>query len=192
MKTSFYSEEELVDLGFKSIGDYVLISRFAQFYHPENIIIGSHVRIDDFCILSAGKEIIIGNYVHIACYSSILGAEQVLLSDYSGLSGRVSIYSSTDDYLGSAMTNPTIPAKYTNVQSAPVFLGKHVIIGAGSVILPGISIGEGAAIGALSLVSQDCEPHYLYTGNPARKRIERKKRYLELEILLEKDGKLMK
>lgn len=46
--TSFYSEEELLSIGFKSYGINVLISRYARFYRPENIVIGDHVRIDDF------------------------------------------------------------------------------------------------------------------------------------------------
>ena len=67
-KTSFYSEEEIQEIGFKSVGKDVLISRHISFYSPEKISIGSHVRIDDFCILSG--NITIGNYVHIAagCY----------------------------------------------------------------------------------------------------------------------------
>ena len=59
--TSFYSEKELLSIGFKSYGINVLISRYARFYRPENIVIGDHVRIDDFCILSAGYLIEVGN-----------------------------------------------------------------------------------------------------------------------------------
>jgi serine acetyltransferase len=52
MATSFLSREKLMEIGFKSIGENVLLSSKASIYGPENIEIGNNVRIDDFCILS--------------------------------------------------------------------------------------------------------------------------------------------
>lgn len=52
MKTSFYTHDELAEIGFKSCGKNVLISRKASIYSPAKIEIGDNVRIDDFCILS--------------------------------------------------------------------------------------------------------------------------------------------
>ena len=60
---SFYSDEELKKIRFKSLGENVLISKKASIYSPEKIIIGNNVRIDDFCILSGNIQI--GNHVHI-------------------------------------------------------------------------------------------------------------------------------
>jgi len=82
------------------------------------------------------------------------------------------------------MTNPTVPEEYTNVLVADVFLGKHVIVGAGSVILPGAKLQEGVAVGALSLVIGDCEAFNIYAGTPARRIKERKRDLLELEARL--------
>ena len=70
---------------------------------------------------------------------------------------------------------------YTNVTSAPVILEKHVIVGCASVILPGLVIKEGTAIGALSLVQSSCEPNMIYSGNPLKKIIPRSQRYKDLE-----------
>ena len=180
-ETSFYTEVELAKLGFKSYGKNVLISRYARFYHPERISIGENVRIDDFCILSAGSEIYIGNYIHIACYTSILGEGRVVIDDFCSISGRVSIYSSSDDYMGLAMTNPMIPSEFTRVQSLPVTLHKHVIIGCGSIILPGVELGKGVSIGAMSLVKESCEPEMIYSGNPLQIVGKRIQRYHKLE-----------
>ena len=79
------------------------------------------------------------------------------------------------------MTNPTLPSQYTGVTHADVLLCKHVIVGSGCVILPGITLEEGVAIGALSLVAKDCEAFGIYVGNPARRIKERKRGLLELE-----------
>ncbi len=179
---SFYTTDELSLLGFKSIGKDVLISKKTSIYGISNSSIGNNVRIDDFCVLSAGKRgIYIGNNVHIAIYSSLQGDGNITLQDFSGLSSRVSIYSSNDDYSGKHMSNPTVPKNFTNVSSADVLICKHVIIGSGSIVLPGVVINIGAAIGALSLVNKNCEEFYIYSGNPAKKLMPRKKNLLELE-----------
>lgn len=166
---SCLTQDELAALGLRSIGDNVRISSKASIYGAERIAIGDNVRIDDFCILSAGDGgISIGSYIHIAAYSSLIGAGAILLDDFANLSARVSIYSSSDDYSGRTMTNPTVPPEYKAVDQRPVRIGRHVIIGCGSVILPGVTIDDGAAIGALSLVRSDCAAFTVHAGNPAR------------------------
>jgi galactoside O-acetyltransferase len=174
--------EELSILGFRSVGDNVLISRKASFYGKSRISIGNNVRIDDFCVLSAGEGgINIGNFVHLAIFSSLQGEGKITLEDFSGISSKVSVYSSNDDYSGEYMTNPTVPSKYTGVTLAAVTICRHVIVGSGSVILPGVTIKEGAVIGALSLVNRDCQEFYIYKGNPAKKIVKRSREFLELE-----------
>lgn len=174
--------EAVIALGFASVGDNVQISDKASFYAPGRITIGSNVRIDDFCVLAAGAGgIAIGNYVHVGVGSSLIGAGRITMSDFSGLSSRVSIYSSSDDYSGATLTNPTVPRELAGVTHADVFLGRHVIIGSGSVVLPGVTLHDGVAVGALSLVNRSCESFGIYAGNPARRIQSRKRDLLELE-----------
>jgi dTDP-4-amino-4,6-dideoxy-D-glucose acyltransferase len=171
-------------MGFASVGRNVLISDRASFHNCGKISLGDNVRIDDFCVLSAGSGgIAIGCYVHIAVYSSLIGAGTITVSDFCNISSRVSIYSSSDDFSGATMTNPTVPSQYKGVKNADVFLGKHVIIGSGAVILPGVRLNEGAAVGALSLVGEDCVSFGIYAGVPARLVKKRKRDLLELEKL---------
>ena len=186
---AFLSRQEAEDIGFLELGENVLISDKASFYNPQRISIGSNVRIDDFCVVSAGVGgISIGNYIHIAVFSSLIGAARIKLSDFVNISSRVSIYSSNDDYSGETLTNPMVCERFKNVESADVELKKHVIVGAGSVILPGITINEAAAIGALSLVTKDCEEFTIYSGIPAKPLKNRKRdlKKLELEFLKSK------
>lgn len=176
----FLSQEQLQDIGFLSLGNNVFISDKVSIYNPSNIKIGNNVRIDDYCVLSAGAGgIEIGDYVHVAVFVSLIGAGKITLSDFCGLSSRVAVYSSNDDYSGEHMTNPMVPNRYTCVEHGDVMIGRHAIIGAGSVLLPGVTLGTGVAIGALSLISKDCEAFGIYVG---RKRIgDRKKNVLDLE-----------
>lgn len=178
----FLSNEEVLKIGFKSVGNNVLISDKCVIYGADRIEIGNHVRIDDFCFLSAGVGgIKLGNYIHISVYSSLVGAGRITMNDFSGLSSRVTVYSSSDDYSGAALTNPTVPKEYSNVHSADVTLGRHVIIGSGTVILPGVTIGNGTAIGSLSLIKNNVEENIIASGIPVKKIANRKLDIYELE-----------
>lgn len=188
--SSYYTEDELKGLGFKSIGNHVLISRKASFYGVSRISIADHVRIDDFCFFSAGEGgITLGSYIHISPYCSLAGKGTIVMEDFSGFSSRVACYSSSDDYSGATLTNPTVPDIYKKVHHGDVYFGKHVIIGAGSIILPGVSIGEGTAIGALSVVAKDVEPFKIAVGNPLKIIKERKKELIDLEWKLRNESK---
>ena len=178
----FMTQKELEALGFESLGKNVLISSKASFYNCAKIAIGDNTRIDDFTVISAGSGgISIGSHVHIAVHSLLIGAGRITVGDFGGLSSRVSIYSSNDDYSGNYLTNPTIPNRFTNVTVAPVTIGRHVIIGSGSVVLPGVCLEEGVAIGALSLVTKDCERFTVYVGNPLKRLKARSQKLLEVE-----------
>lgn len=169
-------------MGFASLGENVLISEKSSIYGASRIHLGKNIRIDDFCVISAGENgIYIGNNVHIACYCSLIGKEKITMDDFSGLSSKVSIYSSTDDYSGNALTNPTVADKFTNVISKPVYLGKHVIVGAGSIVLPGVVLDTGVSVGALSLVTKSFEEFLIIGGTPAKILKPRCKNILELE-----------
>ena len=177
--TSFYSKEELAALGLKAFGRDVRISRKASLYGAEHISLGDHVRIDDFCLLSG--HITLGSYIHLAAGVYLFAGEAgIEIEDYSTLSSRCAVYALTDDYSGAAMTNPTVPERYTHVTEQPVSIGRHVIVGTGSTILPGVTVGEGCAVGAMSLLSRSAEPWGVYWGTPARRQKERSRALLAL------------
>lgn len=184
--TSFYSDEELEILGLQEYGNDISISRKCSIYNPNKIILGNHVRIDDFCILSG--NIIIHDYVHISAFTSLFaGHSRVEVESFCALSSRCAIYAESDDYSGDSMTNPLVPEQYRHVQLGEINIGKHVIIGTGSTILPGVSIGEGASVGAMSLINHDIEPWTINVGIPCRKVKERSRKLLEYEQMFIKD-----
>lgn len=185
---SYYSGEELAALGLKSYGKDVLISRKASIYGAGEISLGSHVRIDDFCILSG--NISIGNYVHLAAGSMLFaGADGISIGDYCGISSRCCVYSKTDDFSGRFLANPTVPAKYANVTGQHVEIGRFAQIGSGSTLLPGAMLAEGAALGAMSLLSRETEPWGVYYGNPARRVGQRSREMEQLARQLEEEEK---
>lgn len=178
--TSFMSKEELMEIGFKSVGENVLLSRNARVYGAEHITIGNNVRIDDFCILS--RKVDIGNNVHIAAYSAMYGGEAgIKIDDFANISSRVCVYALSDDFSGRTMTSPMVPDKYKDVFNDPVRIGRHVIIGTGSTILPGVHLNDGCVVGAMSLVKKDVAEWTMVAGIPAKKIKDREKDLLKLE-----------
>jgi galactoside O-acetyltransferase len=164
---SFYTPAELSSLGLKGHGENVRISRKASIYCPERIEIGSNVRIDDFCILSG--RIKLGDYIHIAAQSLLFGGESgIVMEDFSALSSRCAVYAESDDYSGDHLSNPTCPEQYRAPHGGEVVMKRHVIVGSGSTLLPGVLIGEGVAIGAMSLVIRDLPPWNICAGIPCR------------------------
>ena len=177
---SFYSLDELKELGLQRIGQNVLISRKASIYNINKICIGNNVRIDDFCILSG--KITIENYIHIAAYTALYGGDKgIVIRDFANISSKISIYSISDDYSGETMTNPMISDKYKNVKSEEVVIERHVIIGSGCVVLPGVVLREGSSFGAMTFINRDSEPWSINVGIPFKKIKDRSKELLELE-----------
>lgn len=155
----------------------------------ENIDFGHDIIIDDFVFIVARKTIRIGNYVHLGAFSSILGGEELEMGDFSGISQGARIYTATEDFINGGFGNPTMDSKYRNAKRAPVKIGKFCVIGANSVILPGVEIGEGSVVGANSVVTKNLEPWGVYINNHRHKErnkkelMERYKKFISEEKL---------
>lgn len=176
----FLSREQLVSMRFKRLGNHVRISDRAAIHNAELIEIGDHSRIDDFCVVSG--KVWIGRNVHIAVFCNIAGgSEGVTLEDFAGLAYGCHVFSQSDDYTGSTLTNPTIPAAYKRETKKAVHIGRHCIVGTGSLILPGVTLGEGCSVGALSMVTKSTQAWSMYFGIPAKRLKARKKDLLLLE-----------
>jgi galactoside O-acetyltransferase len=131
----------------------------------ENITFGDPVLIDDFTLIVARDPITIGNHVHVACFASITGGAEVTVGDFSAVSQGARVLTGTDDFVGWGFGNSTVPEEFRNTTRAPVRIGRFCIVGANAVVLPGVTIGEGATIGAGSVVTRDLEPWGVHIGN---------------------------
>ena len=172
-ENSFYSRKELDKLHFKSIGRNVLISRYTRFYGAEAMAFGNNIRVDDFCIFSGA--ITLGSHIHIAAFCALYGKYGVEINDFSGLSPRCTIFSATDDFSGEYLMGPMVPAKYTKPECGKVVIKKYAQVGAGSILMPNITLAEGAAVGAMSFINRDLDEWSLYVGIPGKFYKKRKK-----------------
>lgn len=171
--TSFYTQSELSSLGLKQYGSNVLISKNTSIYGAENITIGDNVRIDDYCILSG--HLTFGSNIHISAYNALYGAMGIVLEDYTGISPRCSLFSAMDDFSGDFLIGPVHPKAFTNVHGGRIILKRFSQLGCNCVVFPNITIGEGAVIGAMSMVKNDMTPWSVNCGIPAKKVSERNK-----------------
>lgn len=182
---AYLSPEEVEAIGFAQVGHDVFISDKASFHNAGKISLGSFVRIDDFCLLSAGDGgIEIGDYVHISCYACLIGKGLIKLNDYVLISIKATILSSNSDFSGqfapALKEFDTLDKSFATVFCEAVIFETHTGLGAHSVVLPGVTVGEGTAIGAQSVVYQNLNPWGIYVGNPARFVKKRSKHVYEI------------
>lgn len=165
------SSSELQDLGFRSVGADVRVDRRAAFFGAEFISLGSHARVDCFSVITAGPACVeIGPYVHISANTYLSGAQGGMRIGYAaGIAPFVAVYSAVEDYSGGQLNSPMVPAELRETRVGAVDIGPHAAIGSSSVILSGLSIGVGGAVGALSLVNRSVRPFEVVHGNPIRR-----------------------
>lgn len=188
----YYESDELRRLGFASVGDNVRISKSCNIPRFDNIEIGDNVRIDAFTsIIAMSGYLKLGSYIHI-CIGCMIGCRGgVEMEDFTALSHGAIILSASDDFSGSHMISAMIPAEYTNIKMAPVKICRQGGVAAGSVVLPGVTIGEGSLVGAQSLVRKSLDPWGIYFGVPAKRLKSRSRALLadEARLLAEEQEK---
>ena len=128
---------------FGKIGKAVMIDYGTYFRYPSKIQIGNHVAINRGCELYAA---------YLAKDGTITIGSNVALGPH------VKVFAGGHDYT-------TIDLAVTG---GPVVIHDYVWIGGNSTILPGVRVGEGAVIGAGSVVTGDIPPYTVAAGNPAR------------------------
>ena len=175
MSSDYLNKSAINKLNFCSVGKCSNLE-LGKFYNCELIKIGDNVRIDANTVITASKsEIEFGSFIHIGVNCYINGSFGLELHDFTALSAGTNLFTSSDDYSGSHMTNPTVPSELTNPLNGKVIINRYVNIGSNTVIMPNLSIGEGSVVGALSFVNKSIKPWGIYFGSPVRRSEKGKK-----------------
>jgi acetyltransferase-like isoleucine patch superfamily enzyme len=175
----YYSEDEIASLGLRYFGKDVKISTRAVIQNPETTSIGDHSRIDDFCVLSGIVNI--GRYVHLAVFNNLAGGKfGITFEDASAMAYGCHVFTQTDDYSGNFLVSPLFDSSLTNVSGGPITIGTLSTIGTGAIIFPNVTLGEGSAIGALSIVNKSTLEWSISVGQPARHLKARSKKSLDI------------
>jgi galactoside O-acetyltransferase len=155
------------------MGDNVLIDLGVIIWNAQNVSIGDYSHIDTNVKIEASEPISIGSYVHVASNVLLQGRGTLSIGDYADIAAGSLIYSGVNHYTdGKTNTfyemSSCAPADKQFVKCAPVRIEKRAFIGLNSVIMPGVTVGEGAIVGACSFVNADVPAYKIAVGIPAR------------------------
>lgn len=140
-----------------------------------NIELGEGVILDGILECYERGTLRIGDYSYIG-RARIFAAQKVVIGKGVLVSDHVVIMDSDLHSQRAAQRGKTMvdwqknifPDVYTNIKANPLQIGDYVWIGANSVILKGVTIGDGSIVGAGSVVTKDVPPYMIVAGNPAR------------------------
>jgi acetyltransferase-like isoleucine patch superfamily enzyme len=172
----------------KKLGKNVMIGELVKIINPEMVEIDDNSRIEDFSLIVGGNGVRLGKFVHIASFCSVIGSGEFIMEDFSAISAGCRIITGTDDYTGKCVTNPCTPIRYrTHAMKGKVVIGKHAALATSTIVYPNITIGEGAATGAGSIININLDPWGIYLGSPPRKCKDR-----ESEVILRMEREIIK
>ncbi|MDP8961631.1 MAG: acyltransferase [Actinomycetota bacterium] len=150
------------------LGRDAVIYPSARIIRPDRLRLGDHSSIDDFVFFNATGGATIGRYVHIACHVSVIGGGGLDIGDYAVVATGCRILTATDTFDAGARMSTHLPFEHRCVRQGLVTIGRDAFLGANSVVMPAVRIGEGAVAGAGAVVTTDLDPWTVYTGAPAR------------------------
>lgn len=157
----------------KYLGPNVLIYEMAKLVNPQVIEIGEGTQIDDFTFINGGMGICLGRFNHVCSFVSIVGGGELITADYVGFAAGCRILTGTHQQGDGKRMISRVPIEQQDILRGRVVLERDVFIGSNAIVYPNVTIGEGAMIGAGSLVNRDVEPWTINIGFPIRRVGER-------------------
>jgi galactoside O-acetyltransferase len=191
--SNWMTAEELK--AFRRVGVGVRVSRGAQIFGYDFIEIGDNVRIDTGVLILCGAssaELRIGSHVHIAANAILSAGGGIHIGSFSTVGFGSKLVSASDSFSGSHLVGPVFPDEYTKVVRQQIVLEPHSIITTDCTVLPGATMAEGTVLGAMSLLKDKTEPWSIYSGIPAKKKLDRLRHAIELGQRWEKEWELKK
>ena len=108
-----------------------------------------------------GKNVFIGEYVRM----DIWHADLIYIDDYAHVTSGCRLLCHQRDLTGYCVGDNAADLKY---RTGEIHIGKGVMLGMETMVMPGVTIGDGAIVGARSVVTKDIPPYTIAVGNPAK------------------------
>lgn len=149
---------------FRSLGANVIFERGVLVFHPENMILGNDIYIGHNTILKGYYHNVmqIGNGTWIGQMCFFHSAGGLMIGENVGIGPFVKIITSEHEL------KSDLPVLHSPIRFAKVTIESDSDIGVSAIILPGITIGKGAVVGAGSVVTKDVPAFAVVAGSPAR------------------------
>lgn len=151
----------------KYCGENVRIYNLAKIINPQFAEIDDNTSISDFVFIDAKKSFKIGKHSCITWHCLIEGEAHVEIGDRCFLGPGTKILSSTYEFQG-YYTSQHLPGDAKSIRYGDIKICDDAYLGANCVVMPGVTIGEGALVGANSLVNRNLKPWGIYFGNPVK------------------------
>ena len=155
-----FRPEQLAELGPDCIFETGVLV-----FHPENVRLGTNVYVGHYTILKGyhKNHLTIGDETWIGQQCFLHAAGGLSIGRRVGIGPGVQVLTSRHGEAGRH-----VPIFNAPVEFKAVVIEDDADIGAGSILLPGVTIGRGAQIGAGSVVTRDVPPYHVVAGSPAR------------------------
>jgi len=156
---------------FKKIGDNVIFENGVLVFHPENIILGDNIYIGHQTILKSYYKglLTIGDGTWIGQQCFFHSAGNITIGMNVGIGPGVKIITSYHSEEGRDK-----PILHSELIFKEVLIEDNADLGVGSIILPGVTIGKGAIVGAGAVVTSNVSPFHVVVGVPAKTLLVRK------------------
>jgi acetyltransferase-like isoleucine patch superfamily enzyme len=142
---------------------------------PENVWIHDTARIDSFVKIEGGLGVEIGPGVHISSFAHVnVGGGKVTVGSNTALASHSIVFGGTNEPEGVSMSSAA-PPEMQRIARKHTIIGSNVMIGAGAIVMPGVTVGDFAVVGAGAVVTKDVPSHIVVVGNPAKPKLVRLK-----------------
>jgi galactoside O-acetyltransferase len=163
-----YGDGRLV-YNFGAFGAGARIFDWCVVLKPEVIHVGRYARLDSFVKLEGGLGLWIGDYVHISSFCHVnIGGGEMIIGDFAALASGAKVLGGSNTTAGRSMS-AAAPAEMQVVERSRTVIEPYAFLGVNSVVLPGLTVGEGAIVGAGAVVTADVPPGEVWAGVPARR-----------------------
>jgi acetyltransferase-like isoleucine patch superfamily enzyme len=140
---------------------------------PERVTIGPGTRIDSFVKLEGGQGLTIGRYVHIASFAHVnIGGGAAQIGDGVAICSGAKVLSGSNHQDGLSMS-AAAPEQHQVIKRTTTTIGRFAFVATNAVVLPGVTLGEGAILAAGAVATKDIPAWEIFGGVPARKIGER-------------------
>lgn len=158
----------------KYCGEGVVFYPLCKVIRAQNAEIDDYTRILDYTFVDAGKSLKIGKHSMITWQVVIEGGANTYIGDRVFIGPGSKILTSTYKLHG-FYSAEFVPDECHQIEYGDITIHNDAYVGANCTLMPGVTIGEGAVVGANALVNKDLEPWGIYVGSPAKKIGEREK-----------------
>jgi acetyltransferase-like isoleucine patch superfamily enzyme len=160
---------ENVKQKLKKFGEGIRLMPMAKIANPQVVELEDFCRVRDFVFIWGGQGVKIGKYCDIQPHVVVWGGGSLEIGDRVSVGPGTVLLTAVYSHEEGLKMVDGLGEGSSKALYGKLVIGTDVYIGANCTVMPDITVGEGAILGAGSFVNKDCEPWGIYVGSPAKK-----------------------